>query len=146
MRVGVYGKRTNRGWLSLHKPGLRLIGQLLEDKAIKPVDVTVLLALIEFQTRRSGLVQATCKEISQQPGMPCEDVVQLSLRRMESAGIIRRVGKRRSRLACLAVSPEIATSAKWTEKSWHLQAWHQLEAEAVPPPPPTASVIAAGIA
>lgn len=147
MRVDPKREKPLSGYVSLSRRGMRRLRELVEAGDLRPIDLSVLLALIEHVEPGRGYVQTGCEHLSLLPGMPSETSVQYAVRRLESAGCLRRSGRRRRSRPEWYLNPELCTSwCRHSGVSWHLQAWHQLEAEAVPPPPPTASVIAAGIA
>jgi predicted transcriptional regulator len=132
------------GFIGWRRWGIRRVRQLIEEGQLRHGDLSVLLGLMEQANRRTGLVPVSALFLSEMPGMPGRTTISYALRRLETAGLVRRVSSsRQSSTALFLLSPELYSGAREELVQQHYRAWARPQ-DALPPPPVTAGAIAAG--
>jgi SOS-response transcriptional repressor LexA len=131
------------GFVALHRQGLKLVRRLIAEGRLRYIDQYVLTVLAENANVRTGLSQTSIAYLAEIEGMPSRTSIGYSLRRLETAGLIRRVSRSRRSQALLVVSPFVFTGASDERIERHHVAWLR-EQDAVPPPPVTANAVRVG--
>jgi len=131
------------GFVALHRQGLKLVRRLIAEGKLRYIDQYLLTVLAENANFRTGLTQTSIPYLSEIEGMPCRTSISYSLRRLEAAGLIRRVSRTRRSQPLLVVSPFVFSGASDERIERHHVAWLR-EQDALPVIPATPGAVAAG--
>jgi hypothetical protein len=131
------------GFVALHRQGLKLVRRLIAEGKLRYIDQYVLTVLAENAHFRTGLSQTSVPYLAEIEGMPCRTSIGYSIRRLETAGLIRRVSKSRYSQTLLVISPFVFSGASDDRIERHHVAWLR-EQDALTPPPVTENAVKAG--